>query len=215
MFCPSCGSEQLGQYCRSCGTDLRTVRTALEKPEVTTASAISARNEICRAVADKIREMKSAKDMSKVLEEILPQIEKYLETPEEKRLRRIRVGTITAAIGAGVAIAFYILGVISNELPPFVFATFGLIIFLLGLGLVLNGWHFTIPENREIDQAFGPVLPTAKEPMPNQVQKVGAEERLFSASAIEHTTHQLTHSQLRTRESKLELRDDSDENWRR
>src|SRR5262245_55083738 len=98
MYCPSCGSEerQLSQFCRACGTDLRIVRTSLERPDEITASAISAREQVAQAVADKIREVDSGKDLKRVAEHVLPPFEKFLESPEEKRLRRIRAGVITA-----------------------------------------------------------------------------------------------------------------------
>lgn len=192
MFCPGCGSEQLGQYCRSCGTDLRPVRTALEKPDAISSSAISARDEIGRAVADKIREMKSVKDLSKVVEDVLPEIEAFLETPEEKRLRRIRAGMITAAIGLGAAIAFFFFGVIIKENGPLFIAGLGLITFLIGLGFVLNGWHFTIPEKRRIDRISEPFLPAATDSPPKPAPETVADEQLFSSSVADHTTHQLT-----------------------
>src|SRR5215467_14102582 len=107
MFCPSCGSEerQASQYCRACGTDLRVVRVSLERPDSITASAVSARDEIGRAVAQKIREVEDARELKKVAEDVLPQIEKFLESPEEKRLRRMRAGTIISTIGIGATIA--------------------------------------------------------------------------------------------------------------
>jgi hypothetical protein len=106
MYCPSCGSEerQLSQFCRACGTDLRIVRNSLENPDAVTQSAISAREQIGMAVADKIRQMSSAKDLERVAEDVLPHFEKFLESPEEKRLRRIRSGIVTAAIGLGVIV---------------------------------------------------------------------------------------------------------------
>src|SRR5207249_237149 len=78
MFCPSCGSEerQASQFCRACGTDLRPVRVSLERPDSITASAVSAREEIGRAVADKIRDVEDARDLKRVAEDVLPQIEK-------------------------------------------------------------------------------------------------------------------------------------------
>jgi len=105
MFCPSCGSEerQASQYCRACGTDLRPVRMTLERPDSITASAITAREEIGRAVAQQIRQVENAKDLKKVAEDVLPQIEKFLESPEEKRLRRMRAGVIVSSIGVGIA----------------------------------------------------------------------------------------------------------------
>lgn len=195
MFCPSCGSDQSGQYCRSCGADLRAVRLAVERQETLTASTRSAREEIGRAVADKIRETKSWKDLSKVVEGVLPELEKFLETPEEKRLRRIRSGTITATIGLGVALAFFALGAFTKDEGLLFVAGAGLVTFLLGLGLTLNGWYFTVPQQAASAQ-ITELLATA-EPMPT------AAERSFPTSVTEHTTHQLP-DPLHVRKAKLE-----------
>src|SRR6476646_1167642 len=104
MYCPSCGSEerQPSQFCRACGTDLRAVRTSLEHPDAITASAVSAREQISRAFADQIRELESGKDLEHVAEDVLPQLEKFLEYAEARRLRRIRGGVITATVGLGL-----------------------------------------------------------------------------------------------------------------
>src|SRR2546421_6110123 len=104
MFCPNCGidEKQPNQFCRACGTNLMPVRSAVEMSDTVTSSAVAAREEIGRAVASKIRETQSVYDLKKVAEDVLPEIEKFLESPEEKRLRRLRVGTIIASIGLGV-----------------------------------------------------------------------------------------------------------------
>jgi len=62
MFCPECGIEERhsNQFCRACGSDLRRVRSAVESPDTITASAVSARDEIGRAIAAKIRETRTA-----------------------------------------------------------------------------------------------------------------------------------------------------------
>src|SRR6202165_1320831 len=114
MFCPSCGSEerQASQFCRACGTDLRVVRVSLERPDSITASAVSAREDIGRAVAAKIREVEDAGELKQVAEDVLPQIEKFLESYEEKRLRRLRIGVITAASGLGAAILGLVMSVL-------------------------------------------------------------------------------------------------------
>jgi hypothetical protein len=61
MYCPSCGSDaderQPSQYCRACGFDLRGVRQTLERPDSITDSAISARQQISLAIAEKIKEV--------------------------------------------------------------------------------------------------------------------------------------------------------------
>jgi len=148
MYCPSCGSEerQLSQFCRACGTDLRVVRTTLERPDAITASAVSAREQISLAFADKIRQLDSGKDLEHVAEDVLPQFEKFFESPEEKRLRRIRAGVITATVGLGLSIGTFILALDDAHflatVPP------GLITFLVGVGIVLNGLVFTVPRKK-------------------------------------------------------------------
>src|SRR5687767_9713696 len=106
MFCPGCGLEdkQANQFCRACGTDFRSVRYALEKPDSITASAASARDDIGRAIAAKIRESRTADELATVTEEVLPEIEKFLESPEEKRMRRMRVGMMLSTIGLGTTL---------------------------------------------------------------------------------------------------------------
>src|ERR1700674_6087181 len=144
MFCPGCGSEdrQASQFCRACGTDLRPVRVSLERPDSITASAISAREDIGRAVAEKIRDVDDARDLRRVAEDVLPQIEKFLESPEEKRLRRMRAGIVTAASGLGAGLLALLLLSISEsfkdpEVTPVLvfFIGFGIVTFLICLGL--------------------------------------------------------------------------------
>jgi hypothetical protein len=149
MFCPSCGSnEQMSQYCRACGTDLRPVRTTLERPDSITASAVSAREEIGRAVADKIREVEDTRDLKRVAEDVLPQIEKFLESYEEKRLRRVRAGVIVAASGFGTGMLGLIMSLVLNggdAESALLVVGLGAIAFAIGIGLVLNGMMFTRP----------------------------------------------------------------------
>src|SRR6266550_9325598 len=122
MFCPSCGSEerQASQYCRACGTDLRPVRVSLERPDSVTASAVSARADIGRAVADRIREVEDTYELKKVAEDVLPQIEKFLESPEEKKLRRVRAGVVVAASGLGGALLIFLMSLNAHDLIPFI-----------------------------------------------------------------------------------------------
>ena len=150
MFCPSCGSEerQASQFCRACGTDLRVVRVSLERPDSITASAVSAREDIGRAVAARIREVEDARELKKVAEDVLPQIEKFLESYEEKRLRRVRAGVIVAASGFGTGILTLILSAVlrgPDAETALGFGGLGVVAFAIGLGLVLNGLLFTKP----------------------------------------------------------------------
>jgi hypothetical protein len=149
MFCPRCGSEerQANQYCRACGTDLGTVRAGLEHPDLVTASAVSAREEIGRAVAQKIREIDDAGDLRRITQQLLPQIEEFLESHEEKRMRRLRAGTIAALVGLGVGIPALILtvGIKSDDIRTFLgfVAVFSAVTFTTGIALVLNGLLFS------------------------------------------------------------------------
>src|SRR5687767_11816787 len=104
MFCPGCGLEEIhsNQFCRACGTNLKFVRSSLEKPDNITDSAALARSEIGRAFAARINEIKTAKDLNIITESVLPQIEKFLESPEEKKLRQLREGVVTSSVGVGV-----------------------------------------------------------------------------------------------------------------
>jgi len=160
MFCPSCGSEerQATQFCRACGTDLRAVRLSLERPDSITASAVSAREEIGRAIADQIRQVEDAKDLKRVAEDVLPQIEKFLESYEEKRLRRVRTGTIIGASGFGAGILGLIMSA-SLTGPDFEAALWvgglGITAFTLGLGFILNGLLFTKPRKGLEDRSSG------------------------------------------------------------
>src|SRR5688572_24749991 len=141
MFCPDCGLEdkQSNQFCRACGTDLRTIRNAIERPDSVTASAVSARDEIGRAVAAKIRESKSAAELAVVADEVLPEIEKFLESPEEKRLRRIRAGTIVSSVGLGTAIGVSLASMAMKDGDVIFLAALGVVAFFIGLGFILNG----------------------------------------------------------------------------
>src|SRR6267143_3091715 len=148
MFCPSCGSEerQATQFCRACGIDLRAVRVTLEQPDSVTAIAVSAREEIGRAVAEKIREVEDARDLKRVAEDVLPQIEKFLESYEEKRLRRVRAGVIVAASGFGTGILGLIMSAVlhgGDAESALLVVGLGAVALVIGIGLLLNGMMFT------------------------------------------------------------------------
>jgi len=206
MYCPTCGSEerQLSQYCRACGTDLRVVRRGLERPDAITASAVTAREQISQALADKIRQMKSAKDLERVAEDVLPQLEKFLESPEERRLRRVRAGVVCAAIGVGGALLFYMMSFKDPEMLAFI--SLGVIMFLIGIGLVINGLAFTIPRKtlpdrsddarvqEELDaRARSSFHANQLSPASQPTNDLASPPDRIAArpSVTEHTTHQL------------------------
>lgn len=195
MFCPGCGLEerQANQFCRACGTDLRAVRMTLERPDNITASAISARDEIGRAVAAKIRETQSAYELKKVAEDVLPEIEKFLESPAEKRLRRMRVGTIISSIGAGTAIALTILGIIFKSEEPIFLAGMGAICFFIGLSFIINALLFSIPKKSLSDKSEDAASQLALDAQTSEL--VMPEAKSLFSSVTEHTTRHLKEKQ--------------------
>ncbi|MBA3634279.1 MAG: zinc ribbon domain-containing protein [Acidobacteria bacterium] len=198
MFCPSCGLEekQSNQFCRACGTDLRSVRTALERPDNITSSAVSAREEIGRAIAAKIRETKSTNELKKVAEQVLPQIEKFLESPEQRRLRRLRAGVVMSSIGIGVALMFLLM--ISNGADAIFMVGAGLITFFIGLGIIINGLLFTLPPKSVADNSLDArsqrELDVA-DAQPNELLMPKQSDDGVSSSVTEHTTHRLKEKQ--------------------
>lgn len=194
MFCPNCGSEdhQKSQYCRTCGSDLRAARQGLEKPESVMASVMTAREEIGRAIAARIREVRDAGDL-KVIEDVLPQIEKFFESAEERRLRRIRQGVVTAMCGLGGALFFMLLSMKEEDLVFMIMA--GVAAFLIGLGIVINGLLFTVPKEQTRQRS----LDAVKDEIERSIASANTREELPSArqmgmpvsSVTEHTTHRL------------------------
>jgi hypothetical protein len=179
------------------------VRAAVEKPDAVTGSAITARHEIGRAIADRIRDLRSADDLSKVAEEVLPEIEKFLESPAEKRLRRIRFGVVMAAIGLGATLAFAWVGLSGKDEDMLALAGFGLVAFFLGLGVMFNGWHFTLPQQQlpeRSPEGFPQAAPENWSESPTN--PMSAEQQALFPSVTEHTTHQLPDNRLKAQQTR-------------
>ena len=201
MYCPSCGSEerQLSQFCRACGTDLRIVRNSLEKPDAITASAVSAREQIGLAIADQIRQMRSGEDLEHVAEDVLPSFEKFLESPEERRLRRLRAGVITASVGFALTLIMFFAALDKSDFFPFMVP--GFITFMVGVGIVVNGLLFTLPRKElpghASDALAQKVLDSTQSRAKFEVPPAGPTNELGPGtnpsliSVTEHTTHHL------------------------
>lgn len=202
MYCPSCGSEerQLSQFCRACGTDLRVVRNSLERPDAITASAATAREQIGMAIADQVRQMRSGKDLEHVAEDVLPQFDKFLESPEERRLRRLRAGVITASIGFAFTLVTLLAALDKSDFFPFMVP--GFITFMVGIGIIINGLMFTLPRKQlpgdSYDALAQQALDAADSPGKYEpplaaglTNELGPGTNPQLASIAEHTTHHL------------------------
>jgi hypothetical protein len=156
MFCPDCGLEdkQSNQFCRACGTDLRPIRLAVAQPDSVTASAASALDEIGRAVAAKIREARTPAGLSVVANEVLPEVEKFLESPAEKRLRRMRAGMILSSVGFGAALGIALASIAMKDPDVMFVAALGVVVFFLGIGFLLNGMFLSVPKGAVKDKSI-------------------------------------------------------------
>ena len=180
---------------------------SLERPDSITASAVSAREDIGRAVAEKIREVEDSRDLKRVAEDVLPQIEKFLESYEEKRLRRVRAGVIVAASGLGTGFLGLILSAVlhgSDAETALGFVGLGAVAFAIGLALVLNGLLFTRPRKRLEDHSAdarsqnlldagyaSPQLRSSGESQPSFRSQTTSNLAQSVGSVTEHTTRHL------------------------
>jgi len=187
MFCPGCGlkEERAVQYCRACGTDLGTVRNGLAQPDAAATSLASAREEVARALATRIQQGEWWQT-----ESLMAEMAKLFESPEERRwrlihageaarLRRVRAGVITSAIGLGETLLCLLLSFMKPDLLVGVGP--GLIVFLIGLAILLNGLVFT----RHKISAKGP-SPSDESSLKNLV------ERFDKSQAVSGVTRQTT-----------------------
>jgi hypothetical protein len=191
----------LSQFCRACGTDLRAVRAGLERPDAVTNSAATARNEISRAVAAKIRELESSVELKRVAEDVLPKLEEFLESPEEKRLRRMRTGMIVAGSGLGAIVMFVLAGIATKETDLFIAAAFFGIAFFVGLAIIINGKLLTVQPKQVKDRSEEAIIQDALDHLPASEQRELPPAPNPPASIIEHTTHRLSSEPARRRQT--------------
>ncbi len=191
MFCPDCGldDKQSNQFCRACGTDLRPIRNAIAQPDSITASAASARDEIGRAIAAKIRESRSPAELAVVAEEVLPEIEKFLESPEERRMRRMRTGILLSSIGFGAALGISLVSIAMKDGDVIFLAALGVVTFFIGLGFILNGVFLTVPKKGLPDKSSDADRQRELDPPTNDL--VLPEATSLFPSVTEHTTRHL------------------------
>ena len=170
------------------------MRSTLERPDAITASAVSAREQIGVAIADKLRDLKTGKDLEHFAEDVLPQFEKFLESPEERRLRRVRAGVIVSCIGFGWSLAVFFASLAESDFFPFIVP--GFVLFLIGIGIIINGLLFTVPKKKlpgTADDALSQRVLDSSNYEPPQLRAMTNELAANKAvgSVTEHTTHHL------------------------
>jgi hypothetical protein len=158
-------------------------------PDTITASASGAREEIGRAFAAKIREAQTGAELKIVAEDVLPEIEKFLESPEEKRLRRMRVGTLISLIGLGAMFAFAWIAAVTGDKGFIIVAGLGIVAFFIGLSFVFNGLLLTVPKRKISDKSPDADRQRALDAQTGEL--VLPEARQVFSSVTENTTQHL------------------------
>lgn len=195
MFCPNCGQKETQsiQFCRFCGTNLSSVRRLTGSPET---PAIPTREEIGKFISNKIRQTGSPRDLAR----LLPEIEKFLESPEEKKMRRMRSGSLVALIGFGVAVGFLIASILGPDKDVIVLAAFGLVTFFIGLALMLNGFFFTVPKDTPTATSFAAGSDQGFLGTPTNELLMPPDARTEFSSVTENTTRHLKEELLNRKE---------------
>jgi hypothetical protein len=175
--------------------DLRAVRAGLERPDAVTNSAAKARDEIGRAIASKIRELEGSGELKEVAEDVLPKIEQFLESAEEKRLRRMRTGVITSSAGLGAMLMFLIVAMVTGKEGIMVAFGAATVAFIIGLGIIINGKLLTV-QRGQVSPRQPETLPQSS---PDQLPEIASAKPvelhpalLPPPSVVEHTTHKLS-----------------------
>jgi len=162
--------------------------SVIDRTDGVTSSAVSAREEIGRAFAAKIRDLKSGKDLKIVTENVLPEIEKFLESPAEKRLRRIRTGAIIMLVGIGVFLAFGFLGMAKDggDDGLLFISGLGVVAGSIGLAFLVNGLFFTIAGGDTADA-------TEEAERKKLLDSLSSDKQLPDASVFSTTEHTTQH----------------------
>jgi hypothetical protein len=199
MFCPSCGIEDSNQnqFCRGCGTSLQAVRSTLEHSEDITTSEVSAREEIGRAIAAKIAQFEHPNEFRRAVHEILPAIEDFLRSPEERlllkreeRLSQIRDGVLTSVVGLSIILTFFLISWLLGWPKILIVSALGLLVFLIGLGITCTtAWFTALPKTTRSDVKPGRFTRAAHS-RNLSAKEMPSEHSTFS-SVTEGTTREL------------------------
>ena len=135
-------------------------------------------------------------------EDVLPKIEKFLEAPEEKRLRRMREGVITTAVGLGAMLMFLLIAVVTRKEELLIAGGAATVLFLIGLGIIINGKLLTVQRKLISDRSSEAAMQSELDELPGRET---AEQRELPPSSnpplsvIEHTTHRLSNKPINAR----------------
>lgn len=184
MFCPRCGSTQDAdlKFCKSCGANLYAVRQVVDTRETANKTDMSKPWFAEMAIND--AESKRRKEELDHRRGIAPQITRYNE---------IKAGVITSSGGLGIAIFLHFLmqGIIlsgsaspeSAEILSRLW-TVGVIPFLIGLALLINGVFVSRKLAEVVQQASHPA---SSFPETNPLELHSADTSEFIPSGVSVT----------------------------
>ena len=194
MFCPRCGSTQNEElkFCKACGANLYAVRQVVDTRD--TAQKPEPGKPWFAEMAIYDAESKRRQDELDHRRGIMPEVKRYNE---------IKAGVITSSVGVGIAIFLMIFmqglilsGNVSASTAEILSRIWvaGLIPFIVGLALIVNGAFVSKKLAAVVKQAAGPKL---EENETNPLELRSGETTEFipaSYSVAEETTkHLKTH----------------------
>ena len=178
MFCPQCGANQSEElkFCKVCGANLYAVRQAVATRET---------GEKFDWSKTWVTEMFLSEGERKRREQEL-EIQHGI-TPEVKRYNEIKAGVITSCAGLGVTIFLYFImqGIIlsgqnppsDNEILSRIWIA-GVIPFLIGLGLIINGMFVS----KKLVEAVRKEISGQTQPTALDGQRKDSEHRFLNAA---------------------------------
>ena len=128
------------------------------------------------------------------------QIEKFLESPQQRRLRGIREGVVTSAIGVGATVFFFMMGL--SQRDSLFLTGLGVTAFCIGVGLIVNALLFTVPKEyvpqASLDSSRKDLIDESPEHVIAVKRELTTAEPLNPPPSVtEQTTHHLKDSPAR------------------
>jgi len=193
MICPRCASNQSDdiKFCTSCGANLQAVREALQAPD--SAGKFNWNNTW-------VAEMFTSSQMNELRKR---EMERQLGiTPEVKRYNEIKAGVITSCVGVAVTIfLFFLMHAVALQNPhnaeilQSVWLA-GLIPFMVGLALVINGVVVSKKMVQVIEREQAKAKNLEEGPAPRGLRSPDTNEFIpANFSVTDQTTRQLESSE--------------------
>ena len=145
--------------------------------------------------------------MRRFAQYVLPKVDKFLESHEEKRLRRLRSGVVTALIGLAVGIPALLVISVTHQQEALIFLAYvavsAAVTFATGLGMLINGLLFSRPlkgvEDHSsqarlqnlLDEEYAPPSRSSDQTPPSFRPQTTSNLAQAPGSITEQTTHHL------------------------